>query len=136
MFILVYWGAKVLICYRMNCEWSKPFKWKFTNFSVHPSLILQKHFLTEFNLAMHLMVSIVITTLFVFCRTNIFTSCLMFVCSHEDHICKHGLKRFFDEEVFTFIPFNTKLCLTSIGKLGSWLYIKKNGEHFLWKYAC
>ena len=41
----------------------KPFRRNFTTFSIHPSLILQKHFLTYFNPVNHLMASIITTTL-------------------------------------------------------------------------
>ena len=74
---------------------------------VHPSLILQKHFLTHFNLVRHVMASIITTALFFLCWTNVFNSCLMYVCSHGDRKCEHGIKCFFLKRVFTFIPFNS-----------------------------
>ena len=86
----------------MSWEWAK----RFSAFSVHPSLILQKHFLTHLLLVRHLMASILITMLFFLCRTNVFTSHAIFVCSHGDRRCKLGIKRFFVERVFTFTPFN------------------------------
>ena len=52
------------------------------------------------------MASIIITALFFLFRTNVFTSCLMYVSSGGDGSYKHGIKRFFVERVITFILLN------------------------------
>ena len=116
----------------MNYEWAKLFKWKFTIFSVHPTLIFQKHFLTHFNLVRHLVTSIMIRALVFLCRTNVSTGSLMFICSHWYCSCKQGIKRFFAGRCslsFTLVP--TNLYLTSVGKLGSQLSIRKNEEKYV-----
>ena len=89
-----------------DVEWTVNAANPFTASSFHSSLILQKHFLTHLKLVRHLMASIIITALFFLCRKNDFTSCLIYFCSQWDRSCKYGIKRFFIERLFTFIPVN------------------------------
>ena len=65
-----------------------------------------KNFFIHFNLARHLMASIITMTLFFLCRTNVFTSRLSQVYCHGNHSCKHGINCFFVGKAFTFISFN------------------------------
>ena len=56
----------------------------------------------------------------------------MFICSHWYCSCKQGIKRFFAERCslsFPLVP--TNLYLTSVGKLGSQLSIRKNEEKYV-----
>ena len=106
------------------------FKWKFTTFSVHPSLILQKHILTHLNFVRHLMASIIITALFVLFRANVCTNYLMYVCFYGDRSCRNGIRSFFVEKSVNFYSLSipTKPYSTSIGKVSSRLY-RKYGEN-------
>ena len=108
---------------------------KFSTFFAHPSLILQKYFLTHFNLARHLMTSIIITAFFFLCQTNVLTSCLK-------NRSKTGLKEIAVVSMISnfslskgssisFPSILSYLYLTSINKVGSRFYVRKNGEHFV-----
>ena len=97
----------------------------------HPSLILQKHFLTHLNIAKHLVASI-ITTVF-FCTQQMLSpaavQCMFalmeiaFVSTTSNVSLSKGCS-------LSFSSVSTKLYLTSISKVGSQLYSGKNGEKF------
>ena len=111
---------------------AKSFKWKFTNFSIHPSLILQKHFLTHVNLVKHLEASIITTALF-FCTQQMLSPVVrcMLALMEIAFVSTTSIVSLSKGCLLSFPSVLTKLYLTSISKVGSRLYTRKNGEKFV-----
>ena len=111
---------------------AKSFKWKFTNFSIHPSLILQKNFLTHVNLVKHLVASIITTALF-FCTQQMLSPVVrcMLALMEIAFVSTTSIVSLSKGCLLSFPSVLTKLYLTSISKVGSRLCTRKNGEKFV-----
>ena len=116
----------------MNCEWAKKFKWKFTKFSVHPSLFLHKLFLTHFNLIKHLMALIVITLLF-FLSEQMFSPTVWCMFALMETVVVSTVSKVYLSKgcSLLFSSILTNPYLTPIRKICSRSNIRKNVENFV-----
>ena len=98
----------------------------------YPSLILQKNLLTHVNLVKHLVASIITTALFFFTQQMLspVVRC-MFALMEIAFVSTTSIFSLPKGCLLSFPSVLTKLYLTSISKVGSRLYTRKNGEKFV-----
>ena len=98
----------------------------------YPSLILQKNLLTHVNLVKHLVASIITTALF-FCTQQMLSPVVrcMLALMEIAFVSTTSIVSLSKGCLLSFPSVLTKLYLTSISKVGSRLYTRKNGEKFV-----